>query len=77
MGGGSMKLSYSIQPTSRTAMRFEVSDDRKPQLCRFDNQMMPVEEVVSILQCSGMPDGQIFEWLERRMQIGRFSGVIQ
>lgn len=43
------------------------------QLVRFEGKMQPVDEVVSILLCSGMKQPEIFSWLERRMEIGRFA----
>lgn len=71
------KIIYSLLPTSRTSMQFTVHDDQPPQLCRFDSQMLPVEEVVSILLCSGMSTDEIFVWLERRMEIGKFAPITE
>lgn len=64
------KLIYSIQPSSRTSLTVSVHE---PQTVRFDNQQVPVEEVVSLLLCSGMTQPQVLDWLERRMQVGRFA----
>lgn len=68
-----MKISYSILPSSRTSITFAIHG---PQLVRFENKLEPVEEVVSILQCSVMSTDEVFRWLERRMQIGSFSKAV-
>lgn len=65
------KLFLTIKPTDN-GVQFRVSDPA-PQLVRYDKEMMPIEEVVSILQCSGESTDAIFRWLERRMQIGQFA----
>ena len=45
----------------------------EPQLVRYCGVMTAVEEVVCDLLCSRMTTDQVFRWLERRMQIGRFT----
>jgi hypothetical protein len=67
------KLTYSIRPIGSNCVRFCIEDPPPTQLVRFDSQMVPVEEVVSLLLCSGMTVNEIFLWLERRMEIGRFA----
>lgn len=32
-----------------------------------------ITEAVSILQCNGLGDDEIFRWLERKLKIGRFE----
>jgi len=73
------KLSYQFNHTSPTKMTFEISGlaAPEPQKVRFDNQMMPVEEVVSMLLCSGMSEQGVLDWLERRMEVGRFAPKVR
>lgn len=40
---------------------------------RFGKGEEHVTEVVDILRSSGMSDDEVFEWIERRLQIGRFA----
>jgi hypothetical protein len=42
---------------------------------RFGKGEEHITEVVDILKSSGMTDGEVFLWLERRLQIGRFAKV--
>lgn len=39
----------------------------------FGGERVHVTEAVCILQCSGMTEPKIFEWLERKYRIGRFA----
>lgn len=39
----------------------------------FAGELTHITEVVSILQCNGLTDTQIFEYLERKLKIGRFA----
>jgi hypothetical protein len=64
-----MRITYSLLSTSRCSMQFNVHDDQPTQLYRFDGQMLPVEDVVSLLICSGMSTEEIGFWLECRMDI--------
>ena len=67
-----MKLTYSLLPTSRTSMQFNIHGDQL-QFCRFDGQMMPVEDVVSVLIRAGMTTEEIGFWLECRMAVGTYA----
>lgn len=40
----------------------------------FGGERIHVTEAVCILQCNGMTEPQIFEWLERKYKLGRFVG---
>jgi hypothetical protein len=72
-----VKLTYSLLPTSRTSMQFNIHDDQPLELCRFDGQMMPVEDVVSMLIRSGMSTEEIGMWLERRMGIEKLVPITE
>lgn len=75
-----MKLTYSLLPISRSSMQFNIHDDQPLELCRFDGQMLPVEDVVSVLIRSGMSTEEIGFWLECRMDITKLvpiTAVIQ
>lgn len=67
------KLAYTIDNTQRGKVSFTVHDPRPVQLVRFCGEMQPVEEVTSMLLCSGMNEQQVLDWLERRMEFGRFA----
>jgi hypothetical protein len=40
----------------------------------YAGEMMHITDAVSIMQCSGMSDQQVLDWLERRLKIGKFAG---
>jgi hypothetical protein len=50
-------------------MQLNIHDDQPAEFCRFDNQMLPVEDVVSLLIRSGMSTEEIAFWFECRMDI--------
>lgn len=43
------------------------------QLVRFEDRLQFVDEVVSMLLCSRMSETKVFEFLERRWEVGRFA----
>lgn len=40
---------------------------------QFGGERTHITEVVSILQCNGFSNDQVFRWLERKLKIGRFA----
>lgn len=44
-----------------------------PDFITFGGILTHVTEAVSILQCNGLTDEQIFRWLERKYAIGQFA----
>lgn len=66
-------LTYSIRPIGSNCIRFCMENPAPPQLVRYDGEMIPVEEAVSLLLCAGHSVDYCFQWLERRMQVGRFA----
>lgn len=71
------KLIYSLLPISRSSMQFNAHDDQPQQFCRFDGQMLPVEDVVSMLIRSGMSTAEIGFWLECRMDITKLVPITE
>lgn len=41
----------------------------------FGGELTHVTEAVSIMQCNGLSEDEIFRWLERKLGIGRFANV--
>lgn len=39
----------------------------------FAGELTHITEAVSVLQCNGLTEDEIFRWLERKLGIGRFS----
>lgn len=68
----SPNLHITILPISQTALQRH-SWYPRPQMVRYGREMVEVDEVVSILLSSGMTVPEVLEWLERRLEVGRFA----
>ena len=70
-----MKL--TLLKTARGSMQFHTLNGEPTLLCRFDGQMLPIEDVISLLICAGMSTEEIAVWLQQRMGLWNYTPITE